>query len=121
MRLKDIMTELENRIAPLKVQSEKAKRFLELAEQRKQIELSLWTAQLAKMTVQLRELDDQQTVEPAGSITGSKSSCQELGRQMEALFSSMQKTGAQIEQIRTEIGETGGGNFLVRFPYCRAV
>lgn len=62
LRLKDIMTELENRIAPLKVQSEKAKRFLELAEQRKQIELSLWTAQLAKMTVQLRELDDQQTV-----------------------------------------------------------
>ena len=103
LRLKDIMTELENRIAPLKVQSEKAKRFLELAEQRKQIELSLWTAQLAKMTVQLRELDDQQTV---GRLEHNRieEQLQELGRQMEALFSSMQKTGAQIEQIRTEIG-----------------
>lgn len=103
LRLKDIMTELEDRIGPLKVQSEKAKRFLELAEQRKQIEFSLWTAQLAKMTVQLRELDDQQTV---GRLEHKRveEQLEQLSRQMEQLFSDMQKAGAQIEQIRAEIG-----------------
>ena len=104
LRLKDIMTELEERVGPLKVQSEKAKRFLELAEQRKQIELSLWTAQLAKMTVQLRELDDKQTV---GRLEQSRieEKLQQLTGQMEEFFSSMQKAGVQIEQIRTEIGQ----------------
>ena len=98
------MTELEERVGPLKVQSEKAKRFLELAEQRKQIELSLWTAQLAKMTVQLRELDDKQTV---GRLEQSRieEKLQQLTGQMEEFFSSMQKAGVQIEQIRTEIGQ----------------
>ena len=103
LRLKDIMTELEDRIGPLKVQSEKAKRFLELAEQRKQIEFSLWTTQLAKITVQLRELDDQQTV---GRLEHKRveEQLEQLSHQMEQLFSDMQKAGAQIEQIRAEIG-----------------
>ena len=103
LRLKDIMTELEERVGPLKVQSEKAKRFLELAEQRKQIELSLWTAQLAKMTVQLRELDDKQTV---GRLEQSRieEKLQQLTGQMEEFFSSMQKAGVQMAD-RTEIGQ----------------
>ena len=36
LRLKDILTELEDRIGPLKVQSEKAKKYLSYSEQKKQ-------------------------------------------------------------------------------------
>ena len=42
VRLKDIMNELESRVGPLKTQSEKAKKFLELSEGRKELEIGLW-------------------------------------------------------------------------------
>lgn len=42
IRLKDIMGELESRVGPLKEQSEKAEKFLTLAEERKQLEIGLW-------------------------------------------------------------------------------
>ena len=99
LRLKDIMTELEDRIGPLRVQSEKARHFIELAEQKKELELSLWTAQLDGMTAQLRELTDRQTVGRLEQEQVEKE-LEELGGQMEALFGSMQKAGAQIEQLR---------------------
>lgn len=42
LRLQDIVSELESRVEPLREQSEKASRFLELAAQKKEIEISLW-------------------------------------------------------------------------------
>ena len=42
LRLYDILSELEGRLEPLKEQSEKAKRFLELSKERKTLEISLW-------------------------------------------------------------------------------
>jgi len=41
-RLRDIAGELESRIGPLKEQSEKAKKFLELSEQRRGLEITLY-------------------------------------------------------------------------------
>ncbi len=102
LRLKDIMTELEDRIGPLKAQSEKAKRFIELAEQKKEIELSLWIAQLDSITAQLRELADRQTVGRLEQEQVEKK-LEELNEQMETLFGSMQKASAQIEQIRGDM------------------
>lgn len=104
LRLKDIMTELEDRIGPLKIQSEKAKRFIELAEQKKEIELSLWIAQLDGITLQLRELTDRQTVGRLEQEQVEKK-LEELAGQMETLFGSMQKAGARIEQIRGEMAQ----------------
>lgn len=42
VRLKDIMGELESRVGPLKEQSEKAEKFLELSDRKKQLEIGLW-------------------------------------------------------------------------------
>lgn len=42
LRLKDILDELESRVGPLKDQSEKAEKFLTLAEEKKQLEIGLW-------------------------------------------------------------------------------
>ena len=43
LRLKDIMAELQDRLEPLREQSEKAQRFLQLSEEKKTLEISLWT------------------------------------------------------------------------------
>lgn len=42
LRLKDILDELESRVGPLAAQSEKAQKFLEYAEDKKQLEIGLW-------------------------------------------------------------------------------
>lgn len=42
IRLKDIMGELESRVGPLKEASDKAEKFLLLADQKKQLEIGLW-------------------------------------------------------------------------------
>lgn len=42
VRLRDILEELRSRVGPLKEQSEKAEKFLVLAEQKKQLEIGLW-------------------------------------------------------------------------------
>ncbi len=42
LRLHDIVDELESRVGPLEEQSRKAQKFLELAEQKKELEIGLW-------------------------------------------------------------------------------
>ncbi len=57
VRLLDILGELENRVGPLKKQSEKAKIFLSLAEERKTLEIGVWLNRINKFTSELREQD----------------------------------------------------------------
>lgn len=42
LRLKDISSELESRVEPLFIQSQKAEKFLSFAEEKKQLEIGLW-------------------------------------------------------------------------------
>ncbi len=54
LRLRDIMQELESRVGPLKSQSEKAEKFLELAGQKKNLEIGLWLNTLENFKENLR-------------------------------------------------------------------
>ena len=54
LRLKDIMQELEGRVGPLKQQSEKAKKYLELRESKKELEIGLWMLMLENSKETLR-------------------------------------------------------------------
>ena len=58
LRLTDILTELESRVGPLKTQSEKAQKFLKLAEERKRLEISVWVSRLDELKVQLEQLEE---------------------------------------------------------------
>lgn len=58
LRLNDIVAELENRIEPLKVQSDKAKRFLELSERHKSLEVSVWSFKSDGLRSTLSDLND---------------------------------------------------------------
>lgn len=58
LRLTDILGELEGRIEPLKIQSEKAKKYLVLRDERKVLEVSLWVAKLDEIKTALSELEE---------------------------------------------------------------
>lgn len=55
VRLRDILSELEGRIGPLKSQSEKAQKFIVLAQERKNLEIGLWLNTIDKTNDKLRE------------------------------------------------------------------
>ena len=48
LRLRDIVTELEERVGPLEKQSEKAQKFLEYSEEKRGLEIALWLLTLAR-------------------------------------------------------------------------
>lgn len=58
LRLRDILAELDGRLAPLKQQSEKAQKFLELAGEKKQLEVSVWMHTLAQLATKAAALED---------------------------------------------------------------
>ncbi len=57
VRLRDILTELESRVGPLKNQSEKAQKFLVLAEERKNLEIGIWLHNIDRTQEKLKEQD----------------------------------------------------------------
>lgn len=57
-RLNDILSELESRIGPLKKQSEKAKQFKILDDDKSKLEISVWVYKLDKYTEELKGFED---------------------------------------------------------------
>lgn len=57
VRLRDILTEIELRVEPLKKQSEKAKKFIELSEEKKELEIGVWLHTINETDKKLSELD----------------------------------------------------------------
>lgn len=58
LRLGDILSELEARLEPLRAQSEKAQRYLELAGKRKKLEISLWADRLSELDSAGQRIND---------------------------------------------------------------
>lgn len=58
VRLHDIFSELEARVGPLREQAEKAKQFLEYAEEKRTLEIGLWLNTLGRSGKILRDYED---------------------------------------------------------------
>ena len=88
VRLGDILGELEQRVVPLQKESEKAHRFIQMAERRKQLEVTLWVDTVHKAREALR--DQQRKLE----IT--RADYNRISKEMD-------EADAQTEQVRAEI------------------
>lgn len=99
LRLRDILTELEGRVGPLKTQSEKAQKFLVLAGEKKQLEIGTWLYTIDRTNDRLRE----QEHKIATAEAGHKAAADELEIIGEKIDSAAEKTreiNVQIEEIR---------------------
>lgn len=99
LRLRDILTELEGRVGPLKTQSEKAQKFLVLAEEKKQLEIGTWLYTIDRTNDRLRE----QEHKIATAEAGHKAAAQELeiiGEKIDKAVEDTQKINVQIEDVR---------------------
>lgn len=104
IRLRDIMQELEDRVGPLKAQSEKAKQYVVLAEEKKSLEISLWLEQLAKLGRQMAELEDK-TLLAANDRTTAQKRLEEIEWETEEIQQRTQELNLYIEHKRDRIRE----------------
>lgn len=104
IRLRDIMQELEDRVGPLKAQSEKARQYVVLAEEKKSLEISLWLEQLAKLGRQMAELEDK-TLLAANDRTTAQKRLEEIERETEEIQQKTQELNLYIEHKRDRIRE----------------
>ncbi len=102
LRLKDIMDELESRVGPLSVQSEKAQKFLLLAEDKKKLEIGLWLYTLDNSKEALR---NQESKISAAKLRYKEieDSLGDFDKQVEQNTAEFTKYTSLIEQERTAI------------------
>ena len=123
LRLRDILEELKSRVGPLKEQSEKAEKFLVLAETKKELEIGLWirmledskeafrkqenkiliaSEQYKQIESQLADFDS--TIESnTGEFTAITVAIDELKNEISSLEESAARTEGEINVIRTNI------------------
>ncbi|MBQ1451725.1 MAG: AAA family ATPase [Clostridia bacterium] len=116
VRLRDILAELESRVGPLKIQSEKAEKFLVLAEEKKKLEISLWLYTIDTLKERLRdqehkiEISDSQykaIVEELEGIDARTEECyrrsQEIVVEIETIRENMASSDEKIGEINAKI------------------
>ncbi len=101
VRLRDILAELEGRVEPLREQAEKAKQFLELSQQKKSLEVSLWIDTIEKSNQSLKDQSDRLLVcQQKHDSVGED--IREIENRIQAAFEAMQKCLVDIESMRRE-------------------
>ena len=98
-RLRDILIELEGRIGPLREQSEKAKRYISLAGEKKNLEVGLWLYTLDRHREALREQDNRLAL-TRSQYNGVEDKLNGVAADIEAAFMETQKAAAQAEEHR---------------------
>lgn len=103
VRLRDILGELTERVGPLERESKKAKQYLELAERRKGLEVTLWVDTVHKARETVRE--QQRKIEIANADYAR------AGGEIDAIDAETETTRAEIERL---IGDADRYNGEIR-------
>lgn len=99
VRLRDILAELESRVEPLRIQSEKAEKFLEYSRERKSLEIGLWLRIIEKTKSGL----SQQEIRLAAADAQYRAAERELSdieAEIEKAFTETQKITVIIDEVR---------------------
>ena len=109
LRLRDIIGELESRVEPLRIQSEKAAKFIEYSETKKSLEITVWVRQIDDLKKSLEELSDKLLIS-TNEYYGIESDITRLEDEIQSLSDKMQDNTLHIEEMRAEILETERSN-----------
>ena len=102
VRLRDIITELESRVEPLRIQSEKARAYLEYAEEKRGLEIALWLKTLEKSSLQIREQEDKIAVAQL-QYNEAESALTQIQQETETIFMRQNRFTAQADEVRRDI------------------
>ena len=102
LRLYDIVSEMESHLEPLRVQSEKAVKFLELDGTRKNLEISLWSETLRLHKQSLREHQDKLML-AQNDLDRINAQIEQVETESEAHFTAMGKMTIAIQRCNDDI------------------
>ncbi|MBD5143469.1 MAG: chromosome segregation protein SMC [Ruminococcus sp.] len=108
-RVQDIFSELENRIEPLRLQSEKAQKFLILAEEEKKLEVSVWIQQLNDLQENLKNLQEILLINQTEyeniklDITSEELKIQTCYQNIQAYSAKAEETHAYVKNLQEQI------------------
>ena len=102
VRLRDILTELDDRVGPLEIQSKKAEAFLEYSNEKKELEIALWLNTIKQSATILREQEEKLEI-ARSQHQSAEQALEEIQKESEELFLQNSKHTALIDEIRREI------------------
>ena len=103
LRINDILTEIEGNLEPLKIQSEKAKKYLNLREELKNIEVGLFIYNIDKYRESLNELIKDEEI--------MQNQCNEEEEKLEKIKSLKEELKRTIDNITLQIEEMSNSGF----------
>lgn len=101
VRLKDILLELEERLAPLAEQSEKAHRFLDLSAEKRKLEISIWLHNIDNIRSGMEKLEYELDISK-GDLTRAEEEMEALSISIDNAFEKMAERTAEIDRSRGE-------------------
>ena len=120
LRLRDSLTSLEERVGPLLEQSEKAKKFLEYAEEKKTLDISLSMRSLKRMKQQMAEQNDTIRIfqEEYDDLDRDYN---EAENRINALYEQLSGLDQTVEEKRAAISESeaSGADLTAKIAVCR--
>lgn len=108
-RLRDILAELEGRVAPLAKEAEKARAYLDLAARRKGLEVTLWVENIRAARAAMQQLQrDYETAQAAyerwdSQDKTSQQEAEEIRMQAQRLTVEIERLNGDIRSITAEI------------------
>lgn len=109
LRLRDIVSELENRVEPLKIQSEKAEKFLDYSETKKSLEITVWVRQLDDLKKKLDGISENLLIN-TNEYNGVEADISRLEDELTRLSEGMQDNALRMEELRNMILESERAN-----------
>ncbi len=102
IRIMDIIQEIESRIEPLRLQSEKTKKFLELKEKLKEMEISSYVFQIDSLESEISSLEQQKNIisEQVKTYTKEK---QEIDENYRCTYSKLEEIESSIDMLQKNI------------------
>ena len=100
-RLHDILQELEDRVGPLEQQAAKAKKFLEYAGEKKELEIGLWLRTMNESRGVLRELD--------AKLANVRLQYEQSGEGIDACSEEIERIAAAAQALEVKMDEIRRG------------
>ncbi|MDE5619918.1 MAG: chromosome segregation protein SMC [Ruminococcus sp.] len=104
VRLTEIHAEVESRIEPLKVQSQKAEKFVRLAEERKKLEISVWVSRLEDMKKTLEQLEEKILISRT-EYENIENDIREQEKKLDEGYRKMQESTVRSDELRRKMLE----------------
>ena len=102
MRIGDKVSELELQLEPLKVQSEKAKKYLTLKEELQGVEVAVWLDTLDKLSANARKAEEDYA-SASFVLQQAKDDLESLYKQSEDLSEILRRRDAELENVRVQV------------------